>query len=53
MLKDGRPKAPVACADCGARDLDVFYTSKEQGYHLCPACYQARVARGTAKKAEA
>jgi len=53
LLKDGRPKAPVACADCGARDLDVFYTSKEQGYHLCPACYQARVARGTAKKAEA
>ena len=51
-MKDGRPKAPVACADCGARDLDVFYTSKAQNYHLCPACYQARVERGTAKEAE-
>lgn len=50
LLKDGRPKAPVACADCGARHLEVFYTSKEQNYHLCPVCYQARVDRGTAKE---
>jgi hypothetical protein len=52
LLQDNRPKAPVACADCGARDLEVFYTSKEQNYHLCHACYQARVERGTAKEAE-
>ncbi len=51
LLKDGRAKDPVACAGCGARDLDVFYTSKDQNYHLCPVCYQARVDRGTAKEA--
>ena len=52
LLQDNRPKAPVSCADCGARDLDVFYTSKEQNYHLCPACFQARSARCTAKEVE-
>jgi hypothetical protein len=52
LLQDGRPKNPVTCADCGARDLDVFYTSKEQDYHLCPACFQASVARRTVKEAE-
>ena len=52
LLQDNRPKAPVACADCGARDLEVFYTSKVQGSHLCPACFQARSACGTAKEAE-
>ncbi len=52
LLKDGRPKAPVACADCGARDLEDFYTSKDRNDHLCPACFQARTVRGTAKEAE-
>lgn len=52
LLQDNRQKAPVACADCGARDLEVFYTSKEQHSHLCPACFQARSARGTAKEVE-
>ena len=52
LLQGNRPKAPVSCADCGARDLEVFYTSKEQNYHLCPACFRARTERGTAKEAE-
>jgi len=52
LLQDNRPKAPVSCADCGARDLEVFYTSKEQNSHLCPACFQARITSGRAKVAE-
>ena len=52
LLQDNRPKAPVSCADCGARDLEVFYTSKAQHSHLCPTCFQARSARRTAKEVE-
>ncbi len=52
LLKDNRPKALVSCADCGARDLEDFYTSKDRNDHLCPACFQARTARGMAKEAE-
>jgi len=52
LLKNGRPKEAVSCSDCGARDLKDFFTSKAQGYHLCPACFQARTARGSAKEVE-
>jgi len=52
LLKDNRPKESVSCSDCGARDLEVFYTSKDRNYHLCPACFQARTACGTAKETE-
>ena len=53
LIQDKRSQAPVSCANCGARDLEDFYTSKEQNSHLCFACFQARVGRGTAKEAEA
>lgn len=52
LLKDNRQKESVSCSDCGARDLEVFYTSKEQNSHLCPACFQARAACSMAKEAE-
>ncbi len=52
LIQDKRSQAAVSCADCGARDLEDFYTSKEQNAHLCSACYQARIVRGTTKEAE-
>ena len=53
LIQDKRSQAPIACADCGARDLEDFFTSKEQNAHLCSACFQARAGRGMAKEAEA
>jgi len=47
------PLAPPSCQDCGAHPLDVFYTAKERGTHLCPTCFHARVERGMAKDGEA
>lgn len=47
------PIAPPSCQDCGAHPLDVFYTAKERGTHLCPTCFHARAERGMAKDGEA
>ena len=47
------PLAPPSCQDCGAHPLEVFYTAKERGTHLCPTCFHARVERGMAKDGEA
>ncbi len=43
---------PVVCSDCGARNLEHFYTSKAGGYALCPRCFQRRVERGVAREAD-
>ena len=37
------------CCECGSADLEVCYTSKAQGPHLCPTCTQSMVAYGVAK----
>ncbi|MGH7230161.1 MAG: hypothetical protein ACREJU_02230 [Nitrospiraceae bacterium] len=37
---------PPACFDCGVKNLEVFYTSKHGGYHLCEACFHTRDVRG-------
>lgn len=42
----------LACAECGASHLDVFYTSKDRGTHLCPVCFRSRVERGMAREGE-
>lgn len=39
---------PAACADCGASDLEHFYTSKWGGEVLCPGCFQRRNPQGVA-----
>ncbi len=44
--------SPVVCCECGALDLEDFYTSKEGGDTLCPGCFQSGVARGQAREAE-
>ncbi len=36
---------PAVCVDCGARDLEHFYTSKAGGSTLCAQCFQGRVER--------
>ncbi len=32
--------APRTCFDCGARNLEHFYTCKRDGRTLCAACFQ-------------
>jgi hypothetical protein len=44
-----REQHRVACFDCGAKNLEVFHTSKRHGYHLCPACFRGREGRGLAR----
>ncbi|MBI3329775.1 MAG: hypothetical protein HYZ81_24095 [Nitrospinae bacterium] len=39
----------ITCADCGAQDLELWYSGKTWGDTLCMACYEARVARGQAR----
>ncbi len=42
----------VVCGDCGARELEHFYTAKVGGSTLCAGCFQGRVARGVAKESD-
>jgi hypothetical protein len=34
------------CCECGSADLEVCYTSKALGPHLCPTCAQSMVECG-------
>ncbi len=49
-LRSSRAR-PVVCSDCGARDLEHFYTARVGGSTLCAGCFQSRVERGVARKA--
>ena len=40
------------CVDCGARNLEHFYTCKRDSSALCPRCFQDRFNRGLAQEAE-
>lgn len=40
----------VVCADCGATQLEIFYTGKAWGEVLCESCYEVRVQRGEARE---
>ena len=42
--------APATCANCGTHNLEVFYTSSQEGVHLCPACFESRVVRQEAEE---
>ena len=37
----------VFCCECGSADLEVCYTSKALGPHLCPICALSKVGCGT------
>lgn len=39
----------VFCCECGSGDLEVCYTSKALGPHLCPTCVQSKVECGMAE----
>ena len=39
----------VFCCECGSGDLEVCYTSKALGPHLCPTCVQSKVECGVAE----
>jgi len=47
-MPEGAGMARVACADCGATGLSVYYTSQDGQTHLCPGCFEARLRLGTA-----
>ncbi len=51
-LRSSRAR-PVVCSDCGARDLEHFYTARDSGATLCAGCFQGRVERGVAQEADA
>jgi hypothetical protein len=40
----------VSCCKCGSTHLEVFYTSKTLGRHLCPICAQSMVECGVVKE---
>lgn len=42
----------VICADCGAQDLELWYTGQSWGDTLCESCYEARIAHGQARPHE-
>jgi hypothetical protein len=43
----------VFCCECGSSDLEVCYTSKTLGPHLCPTCIQSKVEYETWEKIRA
>lgn len=40
------------CSECGSPDLEVYYTSKALGPHLCQTCAQSKVECGTWKETQ-
>ena len=42
----------VICADCGAPDLELWYSGQTWGDTLCESCYEARVTHGQARPHE-
>ncbi len=49
-LRSSRAR-PAVCVDCGARELEHFYTARTRGSTLCQWCFQRRVERGVAQGA--
>jgi hypothetical protein len=45
----GALEVGIVCVDCGAQDLELWYTGQTWGDTLCPPCYEARVAHGQAR----
>ena len=41
------------CCECGSAGLEVCYTSKALGPHLCPTCAQSKIECGTWKDIQA
>ena len=41
----------IRCFDCGTGHMESFHSSTQDVYHLCPTCFQQRLATGRAKTA--
>ena len=41
---------PVSCTECGAGNLNEYFTSRALGLQLCEPCFRSRVKRGLAKE---
>jgi hypothetical protein len=39
----------VDCCECGSANLEVFYSSRTLGPHLCRICVQSKVEGGVTK----
>ncbi len=50
-LLPSTPFGKLSCFDCGTTTMESFHTSKQGGYHLCPACFQHRIRTGRARTA--
>jgi hypothetical protein len=48
----GGVEVGITCADCGAQDLELWYTGQAWGETLCEPCYETRVAHGQARPPE-
>ena len=48
----GAMEVGIVCADCGAQELELWYTGQTWGDTLCESCYEARVAHGQARPHE-
>ncbi len=46
LLAPNLRRKPAVCTECGARELEHFYTATAGGATLCPGCFQTRVERG-------
>lgn len=40
---------PVYCCECGSANLEVFWTSKALGPHLCAMCVRSKFEGGEAE----
>lgn len=43
---------PAFCCECSSADLEMCFTSKALGPHLCPTCAQSKVECGTWKETQ-
>jgi len=41
----------ISCFDCGTRNLEVYHTAKQGGYHLCSPCFDHWAGSGRARSA--
>jgi hypothetical protein len=44
------PSSAPSCSDCGAKNLEVFFTNKALGYDVCQTCFEKRQAAGRGRE---
>jgi hypothetical protein len=51
FLAGQSPSSAQSCSDCGAKNLEVFFTSTQLGRTVCQTCFEKRQADRRAKEA--